>query len=136
HAAGAARTVGEVRRDRDLAPPADLHALDALVPAADHLALAEAELERVTAIPRRVELLLGLVGHADVVDLDDLAGRGLVAFADRDVLELELVGRRAVRDFDFGLAHGRDTRDVRPSSPSRCGRSRRRGPCRRSAPSP
>src|SRR4051794_32571087 len=66
--ARAALAVGEVRRDRDAPAPADLHAGHALVPAADHLALAERELERVAAVPRRVELLAALPGHADVVD--------------------------------------------------------------------
>src|SRR4051812_8703322 len=102
--ARAALAVGEVRRDRDAPAPADLHAGHALVPAADHLALAERELERVAAVPRRVELLAALPRHADVVDLDDVAGGGLVAVADLDVVELELVGRRLVGwDVDLRL---------------------------------
>src|SRR4051812_40956367 len=87
-AARATRAVRHRRRDRDPAPPAHLHPGDALVPAPDDLPLAQPELERVAAIPRRVELLAGLVGHADVVDLDDAARGGLVALADREVLQL------------------------------------------------
>jgi hypothetical protein len=45
------------------------------------------------------------------VDLDDVARDGLVALADDDVIELELVGRRLVgRHIDLGLlvdGHGR-----------------------------
>src|SRR4051794_23168636 len=103
-AARSALAVGELRRDRDPPPAADAHPDDAVVPALDDLALAEAELERVAAIPRRVELRAVLPRHADVVDLDDLAGDGLVAVALHDVLDLELVGRRLVgRDLDRRL---------------------------------
>src|ERR1700712_3728558 len=106
HAAGAALAVGHRRRDRDLAPAADLHALDALVPALDDLALAEPELEGVATVPGRVELLAVLPGHADVVHVDDPPGDRLVALADLEVLDLELVGRRAVGDLDFRLLVG------------------------------
>src|SRR3954471_13627144 len=78
HPAGPALAVGEVRRDRDAAPAADAHPGHALVPAADHLALAQPELERVGAVPRRVELPPRLPRHADVVDLDDVARRRLL----------------------------------------------------------
>jgi len=57
-----------------------------------------------TAIPGRVELLAVLPRYADVVDLDDMAGDRLIAIADGDVLELELIGRWLVgRDVDLGL---------------------------------
>src|SRR3954451_13986938 len=103
-AARAALAVGELRRDRDPPPAADAHPGDAVVPALDDLALAEAELEGVAAVPRRVELLAVLPRHADVVHLDRPAGDRLVAVTDLDVLELELVGRRLVgRDVDLGL---------------------------------
>src|SRR5436190_8411261 len=106
-AACAALAVRQVRGDRDAPAPADAHPAHALVPAGDHLALAEAELERAAAIPGGIELPAVLVGHADVMDLDDLARDGLVAVADRDVLELELVGGRLVgRDGDLGLLGG------------------------------
>ena len=57
----------EVRRDGEPAAAADLHALDALVPAGDDLADAEAELQRLAAVPGGVELLAGGVRDADVV---------------------------------------------------------------------
>src|SRR6185436_16947629 len=104
HPARAALAVGEVGRDGDAPAPADAHAGDALVPAGDHLALAEPELERRAAIPGGVELLARLPRHADVVDLHHPAGDGLVALPDLDVLELELVRRRLVGgDVDLGL---------------------------------
>ena len=56
-AAGAALAVAEHRRDRDAPAAPDLHPGHALVPALDHLALAQAELEGVAAVPRGVELL-------------------------------------------------------------------------------
>ena len=90
--------------------PADLHAHHALVPALDHLALAEAELERVAAVPRGVELLPRLPRHTHVVHLDHVAGGGLLTVADGDVVHLQLVGRRAGGDVDVGLlvgGHGR-----------------------------
>src|SRR4051812_22997391 len=103
-AAGAALAVGQVRRDRDAPPAADLHPGHALVPAGDDLALAELELEGVAAVPRGVELIAGRPRDAHVVDLDDLAVDRLVAVADLDVLELELVGGRLVGgDVDLGL---------------------------------
>src|SRR3954451_5280589 len=112
-AARAALAVGELRRDRDPPPAADAHPGDAVVPALDDLALAETELERVGAIPRRVELLAVLPRNADVVDLDDLAGDRLVAVAVDDVLDLELVGRRLVGgNLDRGLLVGGHARTV------------------------
>src|SRR5579871_2419543 len=92
--AGAALAVAEHRRDRDPAPTADLHPRHALVPPGDDLPLAEPELERGAAIPGRVELPARAPRDADVVDLRDATLHGLLAAADDDVLELELVGRR------------------------------------------
>ena len=66
-ATGAAVAVAEVRRDGEPAAAADLHALDALVPAGDDHADAEAEVQRRAAVPRGVELLAGRVRDADVV---------------------------------------------------------------------
>ena len=77
HAAGAALAVAEHRRDGDPPPAADPHAGHALVPAGDHLAASEAELERVAPVPGGVELLAVGPGDPDVVHLDDLAGLGL-----------------------------------------------------------
>ena len=59
HAAGSAGAIGHRGRDRQLAAAADLHSLDARVPAGNHLALAELELERPAAVPGGVELLAG-----------------------------------------------------------------------------
>src|ERR1700694_643087 len=55
-AAGAARAVAELGRDGELARAADLHAGHALVPALDHVPLAEREHERLAAVLARVEL--------------------------------------------------------------------------------
>ena len=93
-AAGAAVAVPEVRRDHELAAAADLHALHALVPAGDDLADAEPELQRRAAVVRRVELLAGRVGDADVVHRDGRAGGGLGAVALGDLGDDE-VGRAA-----------------------------------------
>ena len=68
-AAGATVAVPEVRRDHQLAPAADLHALHARVPAGDDLADAEAERQRLAAVVGGVELLAGGVRDPDVVDL-------------------------------------------------------------------
>src|SRR4051812_11169618 len=104
HPARAALAVGEVGRDGDAPAPTDAHAGDALVPPRDHLALAEPELEGRAAVPRGVELLPRLPRDADVVHLHHPAGDRLLALADLDVLELELVRRRLVRgDVDLGL---------------------------------
>src|SRR6516165_3033800 len=70
-AAGAARAVAERGRDDEDARSAFLHSLYALVPAADHVARAEREFERVVAVLAGVELRsLGavLVEPAGVVD--------------------------------------------------------------------
>src|ERR1700761_7604716 len=54
-AAGAARAVAERRRDDQGALAADLHGGDAFVPAADDLAHADLEFERLAAVDRGVE---------------------------------------------------------------------------------
>src|SRR3954470_5274316 len=108
-AARAAVAVSEVRRDDELAAAADLHARDALVPAGDDLAGAEAEPQRLAAVPGRVELLAGRVRDADVVHGDGLAGRGLRAVTDRDVGDLEVGRRVALGAVDLGLFQGHGT---------------------------
>src|SRR3978361_2178791 len=55
--AGAARAIAQIRRDDQRALAADMHGGDALVPALDHLALAEGEGERLVPVERAVELL-------------------------------------------------------------------------------
>src|SRR3712207_3214827 len=56
HPAGSAGAVAELRRDRQPPGATDPHRRDALVPAADHPALAQWEGERLAAILRAVEL--------------------------------------------------------------------------------
>src|SRR5690606_13121960 len=102
-AAGAGVAVSQVRRDDELAAAAHLHARDALVPAGDDAPAAQRELERLVAVPRGVELLAGGEGDADVVDADLVAGLGLGAVPDDDVLDLQLGGRVAAREVDLRL---------------------------------
>src|SRR5204863_5083744 len=100
HAACAARAVGHRGRDRELSAPADLHPLDAGVPAGDDLALAELELEGLAAVPRGVELLARGEADSDVVNGHLLALDRLVAVADDDVIDPELEGDVAVGSID------------------------------------
>jgi hypothetical protein len=72
-----------------------------------------------------VELLARLPRDTDVVHFDDAAGNRFVAFADFEVLRLELVGRRLVaRDVDLRLlvrghgGHGSYRRAVTAARPS------------------
>src|SRR3954452_6345254 len=96
--------VGELGRDDQLAPAADPHSLHALVPAGDHLAAAELELERLrTAAPGRVELLAVLVEHAHVLHAQGVAVLGRRPLALHDVLDLELLRGRPARHRDLGL---------------------------------
>ena len=104
HPVCAAGAVGQLRRQRQTALTADLHALHALVPPGDDLAGAEAEAERVAAIPRGIELLAARPGHADVVDLHVVAGRCLGAVADDDVVDDEIGRRRGLVDDGRGSA--------------------------------
>ena len=84
-AAGAARAVAHVGRDRQHAHAAHLHAGETLVPSRDDLAAAKRELERIVAVLRAVELaallvgLRGVVEPARVVHADHAAGPRLVA---------------------------------------------------------
>src|SRR3712207_6805304 len=101
-AARAALAVGLVRGDGEPAPSADLHPDDPLVPALDDHAHADAELQRVAAVPGGVELLAALVGDADVVGAHQVAGLGLLALADDEVLDHQVVGGGAGRRLDVG----------------------------------
>src|SRR5206468_4440295 len=76
----------------------DLHAVDAGVPAGDHLALAELELERAAAVPRRVELVARRERDAHVVHRHLLPARRLGAVPDDEVVDPELE-----RDVALGL---------------------------------
>ena len=95
-AARASRAVGHRRRDRQLPPAADLHPENALIPAGDHLPLAELELERAAAIPGGVELLAGRERDPDVVDGHLLPGDRLGTVAGGEVLDPELEGNVAL----------------------------------------
>jgi ribosome-associated protein len=126
HAAGAAVAVAELGRDHELAAAADLHALDALVPAGDDLSDTEAEVQRGAAVVRRVELLTRRVGDADVVHRDGGAGGGLLAVPLGDVGDAQVRGRRAVGEVDLRLVNTHEDHPfTRPSARSR--RLRRRG---------
>src|SRR4051794_23397704 len=109
HAARAAIPVRLLRGDGQPPAATDLHAGDALVPALDHHAHAEPELQRVAAVPGGVELLTALVGDADVVRAHQAAGGRLRALAHDQVLDHEVVrgrsgGRVDVRSAQLG--HG------------------------------
>src|SRR5690606_22432617 len=104
-AARAAVAVAEVRRDDQLPAAADLHPLDALVPAGDHLADAETELQRLAAVVGGVELLPGRVGDPDVVHGDGAAGGGLRPAALGQVGDDQVRGRVEVGEVDLGLVH-------------------------------
>src|ERR1700704_1205401 len=91
-AARAARPVAEFGRDDQGALAADLHGGDALVPAADHPALAQGKFEGLAAVDRAVELLaLGavLIEPAGIVHDGGLARLGCRAGADLAVRDLQ-----------------------------------------------
>src|SRR5262249_26881711 len=101
-----ARPVAELGGNDQGPCAADLHAGDALIPAADDPSRAEAERKRFAPIARAVELLampirrLGVVQPAGIVDRHVVAGRGGCAAADRRIRDLEardvVHGRRIV----------------------------------------
>src|SRR5204862_6667194 len=93
------------RNDED-AGAACLHPLHAFVPAADHHAAAELELERIIAVLARVELgalRAVFIEPAGVVDGHGAARFGALAAADDDVVVLEPGG---------GGLHGKSLGDV------------------------
>ncbi len=96
-AAGAARTVAEFGWDDQRALTAHLHGGNAFVPPLDDHADADAELERLAAIERAVELRAflpvliepaGIVHHARLARL----GRGAGAFGGVDDLQARRCG--------------------------------------------
>ena len=89
------------RRDDELAPAADLHAGDAVLPALDQAA--QRELDRLVARPGTVELLAGVELDADVVHLDGATGHRLCTLADHQVLDDQFGRRGAVGKLDLGL---------------------------------
>src|SRR5688572_29075453 len=97
----APRAVAEVRRDDELALAAHLHAEHALLPALDHSALTERELERPSAIERAVELRTVRQG-ARVVHRYRLPGLSGWPVADELIFDLQHAARstrssRAIR---------------------------------------
>ena len=88
--------VGERRRDDQLAPTANFHAHDALIPAGDDLALAEHEFERFIAPPGGVKFLAALVEDPHVVDRHRVAGLRFRAGPGDQFLGFEF-GRRVGR---------------------------------------
>src|SRR5581483_9539527 len=107
---------------------------DARVPALDHLALAELELEGLAAVPGRIELLAGAKCDADVVHRYRLAGHSLVARALDDVVDTELERDVAVGLLDLRPLHVRHSTTMEqisehvwwlppgpPDRPSLCG---------------
>src|SRR3954464_1623408 len=106
---GTTIAVGLVRRDGQPAAAAYLHAGDALVPALDHHADAQPELQRVAAVPGGVELLAAVVRDADVVRADQAAGGRLRSVTDDDVLDHEVLRGGPGRGLDVRsaqLGHG------------------------------
>src|SRR5690606_17950221 len=103
--------------------PADLHARDALLPAPDEVA--ERELNRLTAAPRGVELLERLEVDTEVVHLDGVAGRRLLAGALDDVHDHEVGRRVALVELHFGLA-AHIGHAIQSSTPSAYGAAERR----------
>lgn len=109
HATGTSRAIAERRRNCQLSPTADLHALHALIPAADDLASTKLELEGVAAIPRSVKLISGVPRHSDVVNLREMAGSCNFAFAFEKIIDTQLLPARLLvgkGDNGFALAHG------------------------------
>ncbi len=95
-----------MRRDRELALAALLHAGDAVVPALDDASLAEVEREGLGAVFLRGVELLTVLERADVVDLHRVAGLRLGALANDEVLDLELrirIRRRAAQGSRSGV---------------------------------
>ena len=94
-------TVGLLRRNDELAPAADLHPGDAVLPALDQTA--QRELDRLVASPRTVELLAGVVLDADIVHLDVAAGHRFRTVADHQVLDDQFGRRGSVGKLDLWL---------------------------------
>jgi len=76
---------------------------DTLVPAGDHLAGAEGELERFAAVPGGVELCARGERNPHVVDRDTVARGRFLAVADSDVGRFQCGGRGAFGGVDFRL---------------------------------
>src|ERR1700690_3435528 len=94
----ALRSVGERRRDDQLALFPDFHAGDALLPSFDDLSLAEDEVERFVAVARAVELLaVGQGAHVMHAHLVACFRGGPLAALDRRHRDFFVGGRRGPR---------------------------------------
>src|SRR5699024_4637407 len=99
----ASRAVSQRRRDRQLPAATSLHARDTLLPTSNQPR--ERELDRLAAVPGRIELLAGLEVHPHVVDLNHAARHGLSTVADHQVLDHELFRRRTSPSVNLRLRH-------------------------------
>src|SRR5688572_9833913 len=108
HAARSTSAVTHRWRNREDSRAADLHAGHAFIPARNHLARAEREVERLIAVFRAVELLPARVGPARVVEpagvmnADQISAASLGALADFHVLFLQLGYSRVGHRFALG----------------------------------
>src|SRR5215210_4409572 len=105
------RTIRKRRGADELSTAADLHTRNSLLPTLDQVA--ERKLDRLTATPRRVELLAAVELHAQVVHLDCRTGTGVRALPHLKVGDDQLGRRGAVGKIDFRLLRHR-------SGPFRC----------------
>src|SRR5690606_25480076 len=135
HPAGAVLAVSQPRRNMQLALAAAAHSRDAFVPAEDDAARAQAEHERLSTIPRTVELLAApvrcvlVVEPAGVVHADLVARGRRVAFPNHHVDALQL-GHVATRIGRWPAAGGKQQERQRGGELERakghgtgCGRS-------------
>src|SRR6476660_628822 len=88
-------------RDDELAPPADLHAGNTVLPTLNQAA--QRKLDRLATVPGTVEFLTRVVFDADVMHFDGATGDCLGAVADDDVGDEELGRSGTVRKIDLGF---------------------------------
>ena len=101
--ASATVTVRHVGGNLQATTAADLHAEQTLIPAADNLANAHLEGQRLAAVPRSVELFAGRECNTNVVGEHAGAGNNLSACALDQVGDDQLGGGVALGEIDFGL---------------------------------
>lgn len=109
----ALRAVCQILGDDESASSAHLHALHTVIPPGNHLTGSQLEGQRLSAVPRRIEFATGTQGHSDVVHLDEVAGTGLGAVTDSDVVDDEFVGAESGR-VTSGLLMATTLEDSRP----------------------
>jgi hypothetical protein len=79
-------------RDHESATSADLHSDDASVPPLDDVTGTEGKGKRFVTVPRRVELFAARDADADVMNDRVTTGGRLVARADDDLFNQEVIG--------------------------------------------